>query len=63
MAPTWRVRCECCEWVWVAPDEAEARKLEAIHQRDHDRKNISAKIKVYPLPLWRQFFEWWDDQE
>jgi hypothetical protein len=59
----WRVRCDRCEWVFVAQNETEARSLEASHQRDHEQKNIDAKIKVYELPWWRQFFEWMDDQE
>jgi hypothetical protein len=49
----WRVRCERCELVYVARDETEARSLEATHQRDHERTNINAKIKVYELPWWR----------
>jgi hypothetical protein len=53
----WRVRCERCAWVYDAPDEAEARNLESIHQRDHERKNIDVRVRVYMLPLWRRFFD------
>ena len=57
------MRCERCEWVYDAPDEAEARNLESMHQRDHKRKNVDAKIKVYPLPFWRRYLDWMDDYD
>jgi hypothetical protein len=28
-----------------------------IHERDHERKNITAQIQVYSLPWWRRFFD------
>jgi hypothetical protein len=35
----------------------EARNLGAMHERDHERKRISAEIKIYRLPPWRRYVD------
>jgi hypothetical protein len=46
-----------------ADNEANAAHYASSHARDHQRQGVVADLKMYPLPWWRRFLDWFEEQE